>query len=511
MARPNFTPRALALAVALAAGGAHAAANDDKLLAELKRLAERVDKLEKRNAELEARVAAKPAAPAAVAPADAALSARVAALEKSNQEMAAALESERISENEPEFITRLKAIESQTLSYQAQARKIESFEGITAEGNVVAVAQGVNGGARSDGKSQTQLNWRGDVSVTLPGGDYGNASGAFFAHVRVGQGESFSGLNPLFTGALNSTAFQLADTNASNSTLLLAQAWYQLDIPLPLGGFKDRSKEHIEITAGKIDPFVFFDGNTIADNENEKFLNNVFVHNPMLDSGGAMGVDEYGFTPGVRLAYHSDAGKPEWWRASIGVFGSGNGASFNSSFTQPMLIGQIEFGQKYFGLDGNYRLYAWHNPQYEAYDGSEGKNTGWGVSVDQRVDDDLTLFARYGHTMSGKVAFDRAATVGAELAGNDWGRAADSVGLAYAWLRASKGFERSTPLDVDGDGVPDYAYAANGAESIAELYYRWRFNGHLSLTPDLQYIRHGAANPDADDVTAIGVRGLYAF
>lgn len=499
-----FAPTALALAVALAAGGAHAAATNDQLLAELKRLAERVDKLEKRNAELEAR-----AAPSA----EPALAARVAALEKSNQELSAALESERISEDEPEFITRLKAIESQALSYQSQARRIESFEGITAEGGVVAVAQGVNGGARGDGTSQTQLNWRGDVSVTLPGGDFGSSSGAFFAHVRLGQGESFTGLNPTFTGALNSTAFQLADSNPSNSTALLAQAWYQLDIPLPLGGFKDRSREHLEITAGKIDPFVFFDANTIADNENEKFLNNVFVHNPMLDSGGAMGVDEYGFTPGLRLAYRSDQGKPEWWAASIAVFGSGSGANFENSFTQPMLIGQLEFGRKFFGgLDGNYRLYAWHNPRFEGYDGSEGSNRGWGLSVDQRVDDYLTLFARYGHTLSGKVAFDRAATAGAELGGNDWGRSADSLGLAYAWLRPSKGFERaSASLDVDGDGTPDYGYAANGAEGIAEIYYRWHLNEHLSLTPDLQYVRHGAGNDDADDITAIGVRALYAF
>lgn len=509
MAGPNFAPRALALAVLLAAGGAQAATTNDQLLAELKRLAERVEKLEKRNAELEARAAAAPKTPAT----DPALAQRVADLEKSNKEMAAALESDRISENEPEFITRLKAIESQSLSYQQQARKIESFEGISAEASMVAVGQRVNGGARVDGKSESQLNWRGDVSVTLPGGDIGNASGAFFAHVRLGQGESFTGLKPTFTGALNSTAFQLGDTNASNSTALLAQAWYQLDIPLPFGGFKDRSKEHLEINVGKIDPFVFFDQNTIADNENEKFLNNVFVHNPMLDSGGAMGVDDYGFTPGLRVAYHSDQGKPEWWRASIGVFGTGEGAKFGKSFTKPMVIGQIEASRKLFGgLTGNYRLYAWTNPRHEGFDGSQDRTSGWGLSIDQRVDDDVTLFTRYGHSTSGKVAFDRAVTVGGELTGNAWGRGADSLGLAYGWLRSSDDFRKgSLTLDVDGDGTPDYGYKASGAEHIAELYYRFRLNENVSITPDLQYIRRAAADPDADNITAFGVRALYAF
>jgi hypothetical protein len=511
MRRPDLTPKALALAVLLAAGGAQAAPSNEQLLAELKRLAERVDKLEKRNAELEARAATAPKA------ADPALAQRVAALEKSNQEMAAALESDRISENEPEFITRLKAIESQSLSYQAQARKIETFEGISAEANMVVVGQRVNGDARTDGKSETQLNWRGDVSVALPGGDIGNASGAFFAHVRLGQGESFTNMKPLFTGALNSTAFQLGydngDSNSANSTALLAQAWYQLDIPLPFGGFKDRSREHLELTVGKIDPFVFFDQNTVADNENEKFLNNVFVHNPMLDSGGAMGVDDYGFTPGVRLAYRSDEGKPEWWSISVGVFGAGDGSTFGKSFTQPMLIGQLEFGKKFFGgLDGNYRLYAWSNPQYEGFDGVEERTSGWGLSIDQRVHDDVTLFTRYGHSTSGKVAFDRAVTVGGELTGNAWNRGADSLGLAYAWLRASDDFRKgSLTLDVDGDGTPDYGYQADGAEHIAELYYRFRVNENVAITPDLQYIRRAAADDDADDVTAFGLRALYAF
>lgn len=498
-----FARTAIALAVALAAAGAQGATTEDKLLAELKRLAERVDRLEKRNAELEARVAATSKAPAA---ADPALAQRVTALEKSNQEMAAALESERISENEPDFITRLKAIESQSLSYQAQARKIEALEGISAEANVVAVAQHISNHGRTDNKSETQLNWRGDVSVALPGGDIGNASGAFFAHVRIGQGESFTDPRPTFTSTYNTTAFQLADTNSSNSTALLAEAWYQLDIPLPFGGFKDRSREHLELTVGKIDPFVFFDQNSIADNETEKFLNNVFVHNPMLDSGGAMGMDEYGFTPGARLAYHSDQGKPEWWRASIGVFGAGEGADFGNSFTQPMVIGQLEFGKKFFGgLDGNYRVYAWSNPQYEGYDGSEDTTTGWGLSIDQRVHDDLTLFTRYGHTMSGKVAFNRAVTVGAELTGNAWGRGADNLGFAWAWLRASDGFKKASP------NLDDYGFDADGAEQIAELYYRYRLNGNVSLSPDFQYLRKPAGDSEKEDVTAVAVRALYAF
>ena len=103
MAPPRIARTALAAALLAAAGGAAQAATptENKLLAELRRLAERVEKLEKRNSELEARLAAPAPAPA--------LAQRVAALEQASKEVAAGLESDRISAREPELVTRLKA------------------------------------------------------------------------------------------------------------------------------------------------------------------------------------------------------------------------------------------------------------------------------------------------------------------------------------------------------------------------------------------------------------------
>ena len=509
MTAPGLLRTAIAVAVLGTAGGAAAATAQDTLLVELKRLAERVEKLERRNAELEARL---------TKPADrAALASRVAALEQQNSELAASLESDRVSDREPELVTRLKAVETLAEATRSRTAPFDALDGIAIESSVLAVAQRVNAGARDNDNAESQLTWRGDIAVSLPGGDVGRASGQFFAHVRLGQGESFTRLNPTFTGALNSTAFQLGnpdgERNAANSTALLAQAWYQLDVPLPLGGHAEASTRHLELTVGKIDPFVFFDQNAIADDEGERFLNNVFVHNPLLDSGGAVGADDYGFSPGARVAFRSDAATPDWWGASLGVFGAGDAASFGNRLQEPFVIGQLEFGTKLFGgLDGTYRVYAWRNGQYEGYDGSTGSTTGWGASVDQRVSEDLTLFGRYGHGTSGKLAFDRAVTLGGELAGNAWGRGADGLGFAYGWLRSSKDFRADSPtVDADGDGAPDFGYAARGAEQIAELYYRWHLNEQLALTPDLQHIRRAAADRDAKHVTALGVRARYAF
>ncbi|HRP77402.1 MAG TPA: carbohydrate porin [Rhodocyclaceae bacterium] len=278
----------------------------------------------------------------------------------------------------------------------------------------------------------------------------------------------------------------------------------KLKLDLPIGM---REEKRLELTVGKIDPFVFFDQNAAADDESERFLNNVFVHNPMVDSRGAVGADDYGFSPGVRVAFLGETTKPDWWQVSLGVFGAGDAASFGNRLEKPLVIGQLDYGTKLFGgLDCTYRVYAWRNGQYEGYDASTGTTTGWGASIDQRVTNDLSLFTRYGQSNSGKTAFDRAVTLGGELAGTAWGRGADGLGFAYGWLRSNRGFRRDTAADPSLAGI-----AADGAEQIAELYYRWRVNEQLALTPDLQHVRRAAGDRDSKHITAVGLRALYAF
>ena len=46
---------------------------------------------------------------------------------------------------------------------------------------------------------------------------------------------------------------------------------------------------------------------------------------------------------------------------------------------------------------------------------------------------------------------------------------------------------------------------------MAELYYRFRLNEHLTLTPDLQWIQRPAARGSASDVKAVGLRAALGF
>ncbi len=506
MARFHLRPLALAAALLAASGAAQGAdPGRDELMKEFKRLSARLEKMEQRNAELEKRLGA----PAG----DGALAKRIQALEEQNARLESSLAESTASEKEPEIAARLKAVEFQALNMQKQARMIDALEGISAGVSFTTVAQTASNGSTRDNSGESQLNYRADAFVALPGGEFGNASGKLFAQFRLGQGNGLSDLRPTYSSTPNTTAFQLSAPDASDSGALLAQAWYQMDVPMPLGGFSDQSKEHLEINFGKMDPFVFFDQNTAADDESSKFLNNVFVHNPLLDSGGDVGADSYGFSPGLRLAYHNETSKPEWWRASVGVFGSGSGAQFNKSFSAPFVIGQVETGRKLFGgLDGNYRFYLWRNGQGADYDGATANHAGWGVSFDQRVGDNTTLFGRYGHEIKGKVRFDRALTLGAEIGGDAWGRGADAVGIAFGALRTSDSFENdSAALDADGNGTPDFGYRASGWEQLAEAYYRFRLHKQFEITPDIQLIRNAGGNGSAPTMRILGLRAKVSF
>ncbi|MBI1891444.1 MAG: carbohydrate porin [Burkholderiales bacterium] len=493
----------LALSMALTGTVCHGTGNADTkaLLEEFRKLNERMEKLEQRNRLLEQQLTeSKEAAQ------------RVKALEETQAQTDKALQTNRLSEKEPELVTRIKAVEFQTLSMQKQARQIEALEGISVGASLTGVYQHTTAGATAAGQRESRINYRGDVSVSLPGGSMGDIDGKIFAHFRFGQGNGI-GLKPTYTSTPNTTAFQVQSTNPNpdDSFGILAQAWYQLSIPLPRGGFKPHSKQRLELNFGKMDPFVFFDQNAIADDESTRFLNNAFVHNPLLDSGGDVGADAYGFAPGVRMAYVSEIQKRETWGASLGVFGAGRGANFSGSFGQPFVIAQLETSRKLWsGLPGNYRAYVWRNAQGGDYDGGASVHAGLGFSIDQKIGDHTTAFARYGHQFSGMVRFDRALTGGVEIGGSGWGRSADALGFALGYLRTSSSYRTdSSTLDLDGDGVLDPP--ASGGERIAELYYRYRVNDRFEVSPDLQWISRPAGNGTTSPITVIGLRARIGF
>ncbi len=473
-----------------------------ELMAELKRLSERVQKLERENADPQARQNASPVPQSG-------LDARVKTLETRNAQIDEALNKDTISDKEPELTARLKGSEYTALDIQRQAKIIEGLDGFSAGVSFTSVGQRLVGVDTSPG---TIVNYRADVTVTTPTVSTGNVNSKLFGHFRIGQGKGVSEKLTAFVGP-NASSFQLGSViEPDSSAVMLAQAWYQADIPLPLTGVKSLSREKLTVNFGKMDPFGFFDQNAGANDETRQFLSSTFVHNALLDNPLAanIGADGFGFSPGLRLAYLNERRKPsESYGLSLGIFASGKSANFSESMKSPFVIAQAETKQRLFGgLEGNYRTFVWRNGQAPTFvAGQTGQHTGFGLNFDQRIHDAITVFGRYGAARGDGLPFDRTASLGTQIAGSYWRRAADALGIAFGVNRASADFRtQSATLDADGNGVPDYGFAADGWEKTAEIFYRYQIHKGFDITPDFQLIRNPAGNPDAKTARILGAR-----
>src|SRR3972149_2996045 len=118
------------LAIGFAGLPARATTQDEGLLKpELRRLAHRLERGEKRNAALEAQLKAYGERPTSK---DGEIEGRIQALESYNKRLENALDTEGISEREPELAARVKAVEYNTLDIKKQATVIYSIEGFSA-------------------------------------------------------------------------------------------------------------------------------------------------------------------------------------------------------------------------------------------------------------------------------------------------------------------------------------------------------------------------------------------
>jgi hypothetical protein len=504
--------RMKSMACAIAALGIamplHAAPSQEELMRLIEKLNARVERLEQRNAELEGQQKAPSR--------EVELEKRVRELEAQQQSIAKGLDSDNISENEPDLTARLKAVESETLEMKKAAKKVDALDGLKIGASLLTVAQSATNLPPGTADGESQLNYRADITVEMPFEPIGDIEHKLFGHFRMGQGQ---GLNTAFArlgafaSAPNASAFRASGAPDDDSVVILGEAWYQAAIPLPYGGFRPYSRETLELTFGKMDIFGFFDQNAIAGDEGRQFLNSVFVHNPLLDAGGEVGVDANGFQPGFVASYLNSRSKPDNWKISAGVFGTGEGANYHRVFTAPLTMVQAEYSTNLFdGLRGNYRAYFWHSGQGVQFDDSRSHHTGWGVSIDQRVSDDLFVFGRYGQLTKGELKFDRALTLGAELNGSMWSRGDDALGIGWAWLRSSKAYRAlGGSIDIDGDGNADQAFTPSGAEQLVEAYYRYHISRQFSLSPDVQVVRRMGANPEAGTAAVYGLRAALAF
>jgi len=259
--------------------------------------------------------------------------------------------------------------------------------------------------------------------------------------------------------------------------------------------------EKLIFTLGKLDLTSYFDTNAVANCENTQFLSPGFVN-----SAAVQFPDDNG--PGVRITF----APTELFDISFG-WGQGE-EDWDELGHRSLFIGEAGLHPRFGELQGNYRLYGWFKQHHLDDDvvswddrrrGVFDNRNGWGLglSLDQAVTPQITLFARAGYQDEKVYEFAWAWSLGAEVKGNYWGRDADALGIAYGMGMISdeyKAFQRFS-------GEPWF----RKNESHLELYYRFQLNDHIAISPDIQVLWNAQGDARFGPVTVIGIRGTLEF
>jgi hypothetical protein len=232
--------------------------------------------------------------------------------------------------------------------------------------------------------------------------------------------------------------------------------------------------DRLDLFTGKLDPTNYFDRNAFANDETTQFLDAALVNNPMLKQP----------PNGPGLVTRWDAGRDLGF--SLGVMGS---REFEGEiFDGPFVAGEIDYHSARL-LDGNYRLWARFG---RVPDDLQRQTWGMGVSLDQRLTEQLGIFLRAGFSQAdGVPQLSSAASGGLQLRAPWLSRPRDRVGAGYT-----------------------YQWEPIGSEQLAEFYYNLFLTDRLSLIGNVQWLISGPNQVTGqfnNNVIIPGLRAVVGF
>lgn len=355
----------------------------------------------------------------------------------------------------------------------------------------------------------------------------------FYFDMEMFKGEGVSGATGL-GGLTNGDVIRSGSVNLGKRPYV-ARRYFRYVVPLgsateTVGRAQDQlpgtqAAQRIEIKLGKMAVNDDFDKNRYANSTRTQFMNWSLWN----DSAWDFAADTRGYSNGAMVAW-ADAG----WTLRYGIYQmprEANGQTLewplarangqNLELTvQPQPDG---WALRLLAFRNTARMGIYRDaiaaaqaagklPDIVADDRDGRHKTGFALNGELPLADggDTGLFARYGWNDGKTESFaftevDRAASVGAQLSGAHWRRAQDRLGIAFVdealsadhrdYLAAGgSGF-------VLGDGRLNYAQ-----EQIAEAYYAFQPVAHITLSPDLQYIRNPGYNRDRGPAKFAGLR-----
>jgi carbohydrate-selective porin OprB len=326
-------------------------------------------------------------------------------------------------------------------------------------------------------------------------------NGIVVARVKGGRGTGLeldqsgnSGVNTY--GQVNANEDQTLDS-AANTLAKLVELYYEQSI----------LNDKLTVDFGKLNFWEFFADNNFAGDDNSQFLTGAFAGDKTIDSVPQR--------PALRLKYALF----EKLDISYAYFTT-NLDHFDASGIN---IAQFNFKPS---TNGNYRLYVWGNNgiHYKHKDTtSKSGSYGFGVSIDQAINDDFGIFTRCGYKEhsfgnyerdTSKFALPLSAmwSIGAQFKGSKWSRENDVLGVAVGQIYGSSD-AKGVIIDYNSG---TYKY---GAETQFEIYYKFTINNYIALTPAFQYFvnpRGGnvltTATSNADkNVFVYGIRTAFSF
>lgn len=190
--------------------------------------------------------------------------------------------------------------------------------------------------------------------------------------------------------------------------------------------------------------------------------------------------------------------KPDGWALRfLGYYNKGNMGIYQQAIDIAELTGQT--------------------PDIHADDAPGRHKFGFGINGELPVADngDTGFFMRAGWNNGQTESFifaevDRLLSGGFQLSGAHWGRSDDRLGVGVAIEGLSHEHAQYLALGGDGFLLGDGALRY-GPEQIAEVYYNIAVIDHLTISPDLQFIRNPGYNRDRGPARFAGLRAHVQF
>jgi high affinity Mn2+ porin len=287
--------------------------------------------------------------------------------------------------------------------------------------------------------------------------------------------------------------------------------------------------DRVVITVGKFSAADIFDTNKYAHDTRNDVMNWALIDAGTFD----FAADAWGYTLGGAAEWYWDR-----WALRAGVFdlpAIPNSTNLDPTFGQFQSIAEIEERHALWGQPGKVKLTGFltraRNGSYvdaiqlAAVTGGPAdiaavrqyrSRTGAVAGLEQQIIPDVGMFARAGIGGGGIESdnftdIDQTISAGLSVAGKQWGRPDDTIGVAGVVNTISSVHQAFLNAGGLGILVGDGQLPHPGPEQILETYYSYALPQSWKLTFDYQYFVNPAYNRDRGPVSVFGTRLHWQF